>query len=429
MAAILFGGLSLLIFAFQSLIFEFDGYELYGCTGAFCLLVFAVNVFVYYLFYRRQEESSGKAFKVIFLYILLPIFFTLIAVLYIYLFKALILWKLPNGQINWFVSFASCFYIVFYFILREYQNLGVVKVFYKFGAFAFIPLICIQIPAYFIRLNAYGFTGWRFSSLLFIIFSVITIALTFVKKGAFTKYSILLLAGIILFASVTPFNLINSAYKSQYKRMMFVLNKYEMLEKDDGGKSDKIGGMSGGKLAAYDKDELNKKITEEDRQKLLSSFNYIVHKSSLPLPEWMNSKEYGRPSFEMLFGLKSEVEEDDEIYKSYSVDKAKEAIYIEDFVKMQEIDAGKSSWGTKDGKYQDYATELPHAKFELEGQTFDITDFILEERDNSSDGYLWYNLDDQKVLCITNYNYCWNKELSLFRNYNFSGYVFWKLNP
>ena len=93
---------------------------------------------------------------------------------------------------------------------------------------------------------------------------------------------------------------------------------------------------------------------------------------------------------------------------------------------MQEIDAGKSSWGTKDGKYQDYATELPHAKFELEGQTFDITDFILEERDNSSDSYLWYNLDDQKVLCITNYNYCSNKELSVFRNYNFSGYVFWR---
>ena len=68
MATVLFGGICLLIFAFQSLIFDFDSKsELYGTCAAFCYLVFAVNIFVYYLFYRREEEDSGKAFKIIFL--------------------------------------------------------------------------------------------------------------------------------------------------------------------------------------------------------------------------------------------------------------------------------------------------------------------------------------------------------------------------
>ena len=204
MTLILMGGLCLLIYAVQNLILNTDDYDVYECCVYFCAFVFGVNTFTYYLFNRRQDESSGKAFKVITLYILFPVFSILILILYIYLLKALFLLKLPNGQINWFVSFASCFYIVFYFILREYDELPVIKFFYKFGAFAFIPLIIIQIYAYFIRVNAYGFTGYRYSSLLFIIFSIITIALTFIKKGKYVNWAIIALTAIVLFDSVTP---------------------------------------------------------------------------------------------------------------------------------------------------------------------------------------------------------------------------------
>ena len=219
-SGILFCALSLLIAAFQNLIFDFGDFEIYECTASLCFTVFFLNVCAYYLFYRRNEPASGKAFKVIFLYILFPVFIILLFLLYVYLFKALVLLKLPEGEINWFVSFASCIYIVFYFVLREYRELSLIRFFYKALSFVFIPLIAVQITAYVIRFNAYGFTGWRFSSLLFIIFSVITILLTFIKKGAFTEYALLLLAVIILFGSVTPFNLINSAYKSQFSCMM-----------------------------------------------------------------------------------------------------------------------------------------------------------------------------------------------------------------
>ena len=418
MAGVLFGGLSLLFFAFSSLIFDFDDFRIYGCCGTFCLFVFAVNVFVYYLFYKREEESSGKAFKVIFLYILLPVFFSLIALLYLYLFKALILWKLPNGQINWFVSFASCIYIIFYYILREYDELPAVRVFYKYGAFAFIPLICIQIPAYFIRLNAYGFTGWRFSSLLFIIFSIIVIALTFIKKGAFTKYAIPLLSIIILFASLTPWNLINSAHKSQYNRMMKILNKYDLFDKENN------------KLKLYDKAELNITITEEDREKLYSSYDYLTFKSSIPLPDWMKINQDVKPAFSSLFGIavhdQMEDNSDSLFFANYYQD-TPFSIDISAYSKMKEIRVDESSWGSKNGKYIDYAKELPRASFEFEGSSFDITDFLLEKTSSSkNDDYFWYKLDDEKVLCIIRYDFCWNKDRELFRNYSFNGYIFYQ---
>ena len=404
-----------MIAAFQNLIFHFDDWQVYECCAVFCFVVFAVNIFVYYLFYRRDEENSGKAFKVIFLYILLPVFFTLIALLYIYLLKALILWKLPNGQINWFVSFASCIYIVFYFILREYENLAAVKVFYKYGAFAFIPLICIQIPAYFIRLTAYGFTGWRFSSLLFIIFSIVTIVLTFIKKGKFIKYSLLLLSGIIIFASITPCNLINSAYKSQYNRMVKILEKYGMIDDVSENKQ----------LADYDKEEINQIITEEDRNILISSFNYLSLKSDIPLPEWMNAREYGKPSFEYIFGINSVVEDEQVFLAQFDAGINHQYINIDEYKWMQKIYESNSSWGSIDGKYQDYANELSHAIVKIENQSFDITDFLLSNpgKDNAGE-YLWYTLDDEKVLCLTNYDFYWNDARKCFRDYSFSGFVF-----
>ncbi|WP_191013942.1 DUF4153 domain-containing protein [Treponema zioleckii] len=290
MSLIVLGGSSLLVYAVQNLILNTEDYDIYLCCVGFSTIVFALNSFTFYLFNRREEESSGKAFKVIVLYIMLPAFTLLVAILYAYLAKALILFKLPSGQINWFVSFASCFYIVFYFILREYDELPVIRVFYKFGAFIFIPLICIQIPAYFIRINSYGFTGWRYSSLLFIIFSILTIALTFVKKGQFTKYSLLILTALILFDSLSPFNLINMAYKSQYSRLIKVMEKYDLYDRENDA------------LTNYDRKKLEKTITDEDRDTIASSYNYIVNTSRLPNPKWATDEKKST-SFDKVFGI------------------------------------------------------------------------------------------------------------------------------
>ena len=414
MATVLFGGICLLIFAFQSLIFDFDSKsELYGSCAAFCYLVFAVNIFVYYLFYRREEEDSGKAFKIIFLYILLPVFFFLIALLYAYFFKALFTLKLPNGQINWFVSFASCFYIFFYFILTEYRELAPVRFFYKYGAFAFIPLICIQIPAYFIRMNAYGFTGWRFSSLLFIIFSIITIALTFIKKGRLVKYSILLLAGIIIFASLSPFNIIKTAYNNQLKRMISVLEKYDMYDSQNK------------KLTKYNAEIINQTISDNDRQKLLSSHNYLALKSHLKMPEWAIDINGHAADFEFLFDIKPDTN-----YKvvsnTYNIYPLPE-IDIQSYSKMKEYHESASSWGWNNKEYDEYKNQLPRAKIDFDGKTYDITDYLLSDPGkNKQNELLIYSLDNHHDLCIRSYSYNWNEEKKLFKDYSISGYLLWK---
>ena len=421
MTLILMGGICLLTYAIQNLILNTNESEVYECSCLFCCIIFSINIFCYYLFYHRQEESSGKAFKVITLYILFPVFAILLLILYIYLIKALVLLKLPNGQINWFVSFASCFYIVFYFILREYDQLPVIKFFYKSGAIPFIPLIIIQIYAYFIRVNAYGFTGYRYSSLLFIIFSIITIALTFIKSGKFSRYAIPLLTLIVLFDSLTPWNLINMAHKSQFNRMMKVLNKYDLYD------------SASDSLKPYDPALLEKTILDEDRDALRSSYRYLSWTSSIPLPEWaMKSEDYkgeaykSKMSFEEVFGIKATPDEEAIVTFEKNFIR-KERINIEAFKEMVPFNFSEYSSKWEDGKWQEYAEEIPAITIETKYGDLDLTDFIFSlEPDLSQDGLLWYEVNENYSICFTGINYRYNKDHRLFNRYSLSGYIFYK---
>lgn len=418
---ILLGGICLLIFAIQNLILNTDDYDIYECCGCFCAFIFAVNVFCYYLFYRRQEESSGKAFKVIALYILFPVFAILLLILYAYLIKALILLKLPNGQINWFVSFASCFYIVFYFILREYDERPVIRFFYKFGAFPFIPLIIIQLYAYFIRVNAYGFTGYRYSSLLFIIFSILTIALTFIKKGKYTNHAILVLTFIVIFDSLTPFNLIKMAHKSQYTRMIRLLEKYEMYD------SNVL------TLSEYNKALIEKTITDEDRKALYSCYSYLNWTSSVPLPEWAMKTEYrngtaykSKLNFEELFGIKFERAKEELIVFEKDF-KRNGRINIQDFAEMMPFNFSEYSDKWIDDKYDEYALEIPSVSIQTKYGSFDLTDFILTfDKDKTENGLLWYHADERFSICFTSISYGYNLDRKLFHSYSLAGYIFYK---
>lgn len=421
MTIILLGGICLLIFAFQNLILNTDDYDIYECCSCFCAIIFGINVFCYYLFYRRQEESSGKAFKVIALYILFPVFAILLLILYVYLIKALVLLKLPNGQINWFVSFASCFYIVFYFILREYDELPVIKYFYKFGGIPFIPLIIIQIYAYFIRVNAYGFTGYRYSSLLFIIFSVITIALTFIKQGKYSQHAILVLTFFVVFDSLTPFNLIKMAHKSQFTRMIKILNKYQMYD------------SGAGTLTDYDKALIEKTITDQDRDALYSSFRYLSWTSSIPMPDWAMETEYkngnlykNKLNFEETFGIKRESGKE-KLVKFEKDFKREGRIDIRDFSEMVPFNYSEYAYQWKDGEWNEYAVEIPSAQIETKYGTFDLTDFFLTlDNDMSGNDLLWYKADENFSICFTSISYTYNEDRKLFYSYYLSGYIFYK---
>lgn len=390
-------GSILLIYAFSSLIFEIDDFdELMESVAIIWGVVVSINLFVFYLFEKR-EEPSGKAFKIIFYYVMFPVYGILLLILYIYLLKALFTLSLPNGQVNWFVSFASVFYLVFYFILREYKDLKPVKLFYKYGSFVLIPLMCVQWPAYFIRLNSYGFTGWRYSSLIYNIFTVIFITFTFIKNGKYTKFAIPVLGVFILFASVTPLNLIDVAYRSQYGRLIKVLNKYEMMENN--------------RLKENIPSEIENIITDDDRAQLLSSDIYIRRKTEHKKPEWLET----RCSFNELYNIKKE--KDSDAFIIYEMKNTKDEELIIDVKGYSTIEKKHIYKGSY---YSEQAQK--YSRIVIPDTQFDITDLLLSLK-NTNEDHLICQIDENKRAYLYNIRYSYNITGLGFTYYSFDYYI------
>ncbi len=104
---ILFAALSIVIAAVYFLFFRGIAAieKIYYTAFALCFSIVFLHIFTSMLFGGVKDfDKTGKIFKVVMVYVLLPVYAALLAVLYIYLVKVCIVRKL---QTNWFISLAS----------------------------------------------------------------------------------------------------------------------------------------------------------------------------------------------------------------------------------------------------------------------------------------------------------------------------------
>ena len=192
----------------------------------FCAL--SPGIFVAFAARKRGEISFSVAYRTVVLRILFPLGIALLFVLYVYLAKCLFTLTMPVGKINPFVSIATAFYLFFYFCSLPLEG-RLLSLFRKYGALLMLPLIAAQIASFAIRVSAYGYTQARVASLLYIAFSLAACALTFVRSGAWTHLSFLVLAAACLVGSVTPLNIVDVADWSQVARIVRVYRAHGLL--------------------------------------------------------------------------------------------------------------------------------------------------------------------------------------------------------
>ena len=81
----------------------------YGYLSVLCFVLFGSVYFLSSLprLSKSEEEKTvdfPKIYKILGLYILLPILGIYILILYVYLAKIIVTWELPNGWVSWLVS-------------------------------------------------------------------------------------------------------------------------------------------------------------------------------------------------------------------------------------------------------------------------------------------------------------------------------------
>ena len=392
---ILFAALSIVIAAVYFLFFRGIAAieKIYYTAFALCFSIVFLHIFTSMLFGGVKDfDKTGKIFKVVMVYVLLPVYAALLVVLYIYLVKVCIVRKL---QTNWFISLASAAFIFFYFSLTEYKENTLVKLFYKAGKFILIPLFVIQCIAFAVRINEYGFTAPRYFSLAYIIFSIVFTVITIVKNGIFAKYGFLLLSAFIFISTLTPFNALNMSYKNQLHRMTSILSKAGLYEKSSGVKK------------VSDAEDI---ISKDDMQKLRSAYNFL--RRDKKRPEWIKDSAVDTFGFE----IKSE---------EYSPCKNMKFFNYEMYSKSADIKGFNKLFTFEQYLYSDEKNSL-ELSIKADGKEYDISEFLLTLDEDKKYESISYTAPDGNNIIFTDLSYSYDNDKKKYTRLSMTGFVLFK---
>lgn len=220
---IVFSGISVCIAAFHFLIYSFDEiWKIYGVIFLSLIGLFAAPLFLSYVPRPEEEMVVPAIYRTMIHKALFYIYLLLIAILYLYIFKIVITWKMPVGKLNWFGSFALLFYVFFYLSVDE-EDGKIQELFKRYGAYLLVPVLAIQLFAIFIRLNAYGLTTARFMSLILILIAISFMFSSIFHFRVFKCFLFISLVSILF--TCTPLNICDVPNHIQEERLISALTE------------------------------------------------------------------------------------------------------------------------------------------------------------------------------------------------------------
>jgi hypothetical protein len=212
-----------------------------------------------------EPITLPKVVKILIGTIGLPIYLLLIAILYVYLAKIIITWNLPSNQINLYASLAALFFILFYFTLGSYRTENkLIDLFMKWGKFALIPIILMQLYAINLRVSAYGITTLRYISIILVSIVLVFLVLAIVKKGKYLKGIFVVIATVAIIFTYTPLNVIDVPDRVQYDRLITILEQNDMYQN--------------GKVIA------NSNASLANQAEITNIFEYLVNSGGTKIP-------------------------------------------------------------------------------------------------------------------------------------------------
>lgn len=234
---VLTGGVELAILAVDKLFdFNFND-KIY--TDTFYVLAIFGSCFIFLLFNETglsHLEKNGKypvILKFFTQFILIPLLFIYVVILYFYSFKILINWELPRGWVSYLVlaySIVGILALLLVHPLKEDHTKSWVKIFSKLFYFTIIPLIILLFTAIFTRILEYGYTEPRYFVLLIALWLLSVVIYFIFNKRSTIKFIPISLFLFGLFALVFPyFNAFSVAKRSQKIELMKLLNENKLL--------------------------------------------------------------------------------------------------------------------------------------------------------------------------------------------------------
>jgi len=206
--AIIFGGLSLAVLSICELFDVTTEGDIFFYLAIFCYVLFSPLYFLANIPDKTakhdEEIALGKILKILALYILTPLASLYAVILYVYLFKIIIVWELPDGLVSYLVSSLMCVGL-FVITLLYPARFSLLRYF----GLLMLPLLVLMSIGIFRRFDDYGITIYRGYVLLLNIWFYGICIYVFITKAQRIKWILISFAVIALLSSIGPWSIPN----------------------------------------------------------------------------------------------------------------------------------------------------------------------------------------------------------------------------
>lgn len=218
-------------------------------------------------------KTYPKGLKIFTQYILLPLLFTYLLILYIYGGKIILLWDWPKGIVSWLISIIATLGILTFLLIYPYGNQkenSWIKKLTQIYYYSLIPLLFLMFSAIWIRVNEYGITINRYIIILLAVWLTV-VCIYFIVKKSNIKFIPTSLAFILILVSFGPWGMFSLSEKSQIKRLENILESNSLL------KDGKIINEMVFDIKDLKKDELpnNQLLNDSLKSEVKSILNYL----------------------------------------------------------------------------------------------------------------------------------------------------------
>lgn len=234
---VLTGGVELAILAVDKL-FDFNFNDRFYTDTLYVLVIFG-SCFIFLLFNEKgldRLEKDGNypvILKFFTQFVLIPLLFIYLVILYFYSLKIVINWELPRGWVSYLIlaySIVGILALLLVHPLKEDHTKSWVRIFSKVFYFTIIPLIILLFTAIFTRILEYGYTEPRYFVLLLALWLLSVVIYFIISKKSTIKYIPISLFVFGVFALIFPyFNALSVAKRSQKTELVKLLNENKIL--------------------------------------------------------------------------------------------------------------------------------------------------------------------------------------------------------
>lgn len=212
-SSVLFAGLSLAVLSLDKLFNIHIDYKVYSNLSVVCFVIFAPAYFLSNIpddvEKRKEDISFHKIIKIFGIYILLPILTAYTLILYVYLFRIIFKWELPNGWVSTLVSvlgMAGFLCMMILYPIRMMKESKLVDMLSRYFPAVLFPLLVLMSVGIFRRLGDYGLTINRCYVLILNLWLFGISIYLFVSQSKYIKWIVVSFALVTFLSSVGPWS-------------------------------------------------------------------------------------------------------------------------------------------------------------------------------------------------------------------------------